>query len=582
MRARTFSHLSCMGGQRQPREADLPGSRCTHYFLCETNDRLWLPHLPSVRAHLADIAVSLCGGNEFCEAVTRNLVIQPVLVACLKNCTEGWMYKRRLAFDLDADENATMPSPQFVHAQFIAWLTGVFPDVDWRTAQCGIFAGKFADKPASLHVYFPEYCFEHGEHNSFRAQPTLMQQLTDKFAEYNLHIDVSIHTGGLKLPYMDKWLKFTPPRYRNESQQLVLSTQPIETFAELYNAFDPLVCNEDAAWHNMLNFPRLAQRPRIAPPAVVPLLVQPIGEIDHIVRRLYDAVPQWNGVPVTRKQARNGEGLQIIIPQSRYCPLKGADHSNASVAFAVLTTDLTLHIKCHKSNCAGRTAAFADSSLAEPTERAVVDRFNSRFACLQAGEVAQLPQRLADGTMSELRIMTQKQFIDQESRHGEKFGKLCYPRWWLLHEHARRYDMGIICSPTPRDIRFYNTWQSIRRDIAEIAVTLHDKPQAELRELCGNWLRLVENNICDNDADAIQYIFDWFAHGFQRPEVKPGVALVLLGPGGCGKGLTAKALVQIYGPPHGVFKNASELDGNYNSHYAEAAFLFIDEMEKVG
>jgi len=581
MRAPTFDLRRIPDVHAASSESGLPGGLSTHYYLCDVNTRFRFGNIPALRAHLADLACALCDGHEFAAADTCNLVLRPTLVACLKND----IHQRRVVFDLDADVDATLPPAPFIRQQFVAWLTEVFPTHDWQAAQCVIFAGSFADKPASAHVYFPDFSFAPGDHNKFANNRALLARLNVRFADYKLKLDDTIHNGGLKLPYMDKWVKTPPPRYRGKSQQLVLCEPVIiETWLDLYNICDPLVIASDAAYRNTIDFPAPVQRPRLEPAVGAPVVyVQPLANIDEIIRRLYDAVPQWNGTPVQRKQARVGQGLEILLPQHVYCPLKRGNHGNSGASFVILRTDRTLAIKCHKANCANKCIEVADPDIENLplNRRAVLDDYNARFAKLLGGAVAQLPARCDDGTMSELQIMSQKQFIEQQNITNEKFDKLPYPKWWLGNPFARRYDFGITCSPTTRDRRYYNTWQGVRCDVLDFAETLRNKPDAELRALAPNWLSLVETNICQNDADVINYVFNWFAHCFQRPHIKPRVALVLAGPPGCGKGLTANLIVNIYGKPHGVSVNASDMRGNFNSLYGTACVLFIDEMEKV-
>jgi hypothetical protein len=582
---RGFDAGCVAGAHSAAREADLPGGLSSHYLLCDRNTRLYLPDLTALRVHLARVAFALCGDAEFPWAVKHELCIRPVLVACLKNCfREHAQYRTRLVFDLDADDNATMPPPQVVREKFVAWLVDVFPNVcEWQHAQCVIFGGAFADKPASMHVYFPQYCFEENEDNRFAQHKPLTDRLTAAFSEWNLKLDVSIHTGGLKYPYMDKWIKSSPPKYRGASQQLLLMHNiDFDTWIELFSTCDPLVASNDAAYNNVLNFPRRAQRPRLetVQPSAPVVLVQPIVEIDNIVQRIYDAVPQWNRCVVIRKQARHGQGIEIFAPQSSYCPLKQLGHSTSGASYVVRRSDNSLLFKCQKGGCANKSMELADPNL-PAVQRNILERFNSNWVILEGNTVAQLPIHLQDGTYHPLKVMTHQAFTAQTKRNTEKIGKVYHPTIWLQHEHARRCECGLICSPTPVDPRYYNTWVGVRPDVAAMAATFATLDDAALRAMCPNWLSLVERNICNDDVAVRKFVFDWFAHCYQRPGDKPGVALVFTGPPGCGKGLTGAMIVNIYGSPHAVAVTASNLNGNFNSLYSNTCVMLIDEMEKV-
>jgi hypothetical protein len=592
MRGATFGWRSVPGAQGASREADLVGGLSSHYLLCESTTRLLFTNVPALRIALADAAHRGCDGLEYPHADCANLTLRPVLVAALKNCfAPDFAYRARVAFDLDGDENSTMPDDlNLVRLVFVEWLNEAFPTAgEFNDAQCVIFGGSFADKPASLHVYFPQFCWEPADHNRFANNTTLVDRLSQHFTQYGLKIDKSIHTGGLKYPYMDKWIKSgAAPCYRGKAQQcLLMHNVDFASWLDFFNLCDPLVISSDEAYENTLNFASPPQRQRVQPsaaaPASPPTYVQPIGEIDAIIKRVYEAVTQWSGCTITRKQARLGEGVQVLVPQHTYCPLKKAHHSTTGATYVILANDNTLIVKCHKSECAEQPSLHLCDDSLQSVERTILQRFNSEFCILDGNNVARLPTRLDDGTYSELKVMSHQHFIAETSRNHEKIGKVPFPRLWLQDQFARRCPLGLICSPTPCDPRYYNTWCGIRRDVLQYSEQhkLYELTDEQLRAKVPNWLRLVDNNICQNNADVQKYVFDWFAHCFQRPADKPGVALVLSGIAGIGKGLTANMIVNIYGAPHGISINASLLGSNYNSLFSQAAVLFVDEMEKV-
>jgi len=580
------------GAQAASREADLVGGLSSHYLLCESNTRLLFSNVPALRVALARAAYEGCLGLEYPWADTTLLVVRPVLVAALKNCFDSaFAYRARVAFDLDGDENSVMPDDlNLVRLVFVEWLNATFPTAgEFNDAQCVIFGGSFADKPASLHVYFPQFCWEPADHNRFANNATLVDQLSQQFVQWGLKIDKTIHTGGLKYPYMDKWLKSgDTPQYRGKSQQcLLMHNINFESWLDFYNVCDPLVISSDAAYDNTLNFAPAPQRLRLQPsaaaPASAPTYVQPIGEIDATIKRVYDAVPQWSGCIIARKQARLGEGVQVLVPHHTYCPLKQAHHRTFGAAYVILANDNTLVVKCHKSACADKPSLHLCDDSLQPVERTILQRFNSEYCILDGNNVARLPTRLDDGTYSQLKVMSHQHFIAETSRSHEKVGKVPFPRLWLQDQFARRCSLGLICSPTPCDPRYYNTWCGVRRDVLQYSERekLYERTDDELHDMVPNWLTLVKNNICQNNADVQKYTFDWFAHCFQHPGDKPGVALVMSGPAGVGKGLTAAMIINIYGAPHGISINASLLGSNYNSLFSQAAVLFVDEMEKV-
>ena len=74
------------------------------------------------------------------------------------------------------------------------------------------------------------------------------------------------------------------------------------------------------------------------------------------------------------------------------------------------------------------------------------------------------------------------------------------------------------------------------------------------------------------------YILDWLAHLFQYPGgERPGVALVLKGKQGTGKGCFAKQLGKILSPHSLHISSQHQLTGRFNEHLQDKLLVFVDE-----
>ncbi|KAK0349519.1 hypothetical protein LTR94_032792, partial [Friedmanniomyces endolithicus] len=87
------------------------------------------------------------------------------------------------------------------------------------------------------------------------------------------------------------------------------------------------------------------------------------------------------------------------------------------------------------------------------------------------------------------------------------------------------------------------------------------------------------NSMCAGDADNAHYLTQWFAHMFQRPREKPGVAPVVIGAKGCGKSTVADFVCRAIGRKHSVkIAQAKHLVGNFNAHLAGMLFCQAEEV----
>jgi hypothetical protein len=96
----------------------------------------------------------------------------------------------------------------------------------------------------------------------------------------------------------------------------------------------------------------------------------------------------------------------------------------------------------------------------------------------------------------------------------------------------------------------------------------------------GRWDLLewhLRHAICGSKEDEYEYLLDWFAHMFQFPFEKPGVALVLQGGRGWGKSILLQELCLRLGPHAFIAGNNRLLTGNFNSHLRNKLMLVVEE-----
>jgi len=96
---------------------------------------------------------------------------------------------------------------------------------------------------------------------------------------------------------------------------------------------------------------------------------------------------------------------------------------------------------------------------------------------------------------------------------------------------------------------------------------------------CGLYLDHLRHVICADDETSYQYLIQWMAHIFQRPDVKPNVAIVLKSVEGTGKGAMAEPLLDILGIHGNKTNGAYAIAGRFNGVVASRLLIVADEVD---
>jgi len=137
---------------------------------------------------------------------------------------------------------------------------------------------------------------------------------------------------------------------------------------------------------------------------------------------------------------------------------------------------------------------------------------------------------------------------------------------WLGWKHRREYKNGLIMAPEkPLEFDgYYNIFRGF-----------------PIEPVKGDWRlfqRLIRDGICSGNTDHYRFLMDWIASLFQHPDIRYGVAPVLRGDKGIGKGVLAKYLGQLLGSHYIALSNEHHLTGNFNGHLASSMLVFADEL----
>ena len=106
-----------------------------------------------------------------------------------------------------------------------------------------------------------------------------------------------------------------------------------------------------------------------------------------------------------------------------------------------------------------------------------------------------------------------------------------------------------------------------------------------VEEKAGDWSLFhdhIRDIVCGGDASLHEYVLNWLAHSVQRPHRPPGVAIVLRGGEGAGKGTFAKLVGDMFGDYYQSLTHSDHLTGRFNTHLACKVLLFADEAFFAG
>lgn len=169
-------------------------------------------------------------------------------------------------------------------------------------------------------------------------------------------------------------------------------------------------------------------------------------------------------------------------------------------------------------------------------------------------------------------VVTFSKTGDFEKRYCNKFfgsgrNAIKLGRAWLEHEDRRQYD-GAVFNPNGVPANFYNFWQGLA-----VKPTQGD---------CSLYLDHIRKVIASGEEKLADYILDFMADAIQNPGIRPGVALVLRGDQGVGKGVFVKYFAKLFGSHFAHVTNTNHFLGNFNGLLENKLLLFADEAFWAG
>lgn len=139
---------------------------------------------------------------------------------------------------------------------------------------------------------------------------------------------------------------------------------------------------------------------------------------------------------------------------------------------------------------------------------------------------------------------------------------------WMQSKFRRTYPEGIIFAPNRETEGAYNHWQGFSVEPS----TARDPSRG-----CKLFLKHLREVICDGNEDYYRYQLGWLAHMIQKPEDKPGVAVVYRGQKRIGKDTVFEYMGELFKNHYVTVANQDHMIGKFNQHQEKCLLLHVQE-----
>ncbi|HMP91041.1 MAG TPA: DUF5906 domain-containing protein [Kiritimatiellia bacterium] len=281
----------------------------------------------------------------------------------------------------------------------------------------------------------------------------------------------------------------------------------------------------------------------------------------------------WKG---GRSKTRYQEG-QIAYRYEIICPWH-TEHTGGGDTACVFYSEAGVPgFKCFHAHCADRKWRDVADKAGLPTA-SYIDELNEQFAVAVINGSAVILQETFNESLgkpdiqfmgvSDFGVLMRNEFITVRTDGGViELGKADL---WLKSRRRRTFRNGVTFDPSGKLYKeSFNMWRGFGIEPAK-----------------GDWSLLrdhIFNIICRGNEEHYEYLMAWLARVVQDPGgERPGVAVVLRGGQGTGKGVVCDGFGQIIGPHYLHLARRESLVGRFNSHLKDVLVLFADEALFAG
>lgn len=221
----------------------------------------------------------------------------------------------------------------------------------------------------------------------------------------------------------------------------------------------------------------------------------------------------------------------------------------------------------------GAVAVTENDIFTEYTQQEAIDFMNKHYALvLVGGKCLVMEKNFYDHALEHhtIRFFSINELGKYNGHRIIKIDKKNVPivTFWSMHKDAIRYDL-IVFDPSQ---------QPLPPNVFNLFRGLAYKPK---KGFWRKYLWHIHVIICNRNKKLTKYLLAWIANMLQGRQ-KPGVAPVLVGGRGTGKGLFVTILGKLFGRHFLHIVQRSQLTGNFNAHFREAYLVFADESFFAG
>lgn len=139
---------------------------------------------------------------------------------------------------------------------------------------------------------------------------------------------------------------------------------------------------------------------------------------------------------------------------------------------------------------------------------------------------------------------------------------------WMQHTNRRSYPKGIIFAPNREVAGAYNHWQGF---------SVEPIGGRDPQRGCHLFLRHLLEVVCCGNEEHYRYHLGWLAHLVQKPEDKPGVAIVYKGRKRIGKDTVFEYVGKLIRNHYITIANQEQMTGKFNAHQEKCLLLHMQE-----
>ncbi len=307
-----------------------------------------------------------------------------------------------------------------------------------------------------------------------------------------------------------------------------------------------------------------------------PFLVHVIGAINPTPYRQYEVMQAFP--PVGKKKStaavRVESGLTDVPPGSRNSSLtsfagklwnSGINGQELIAAMRARNDSFTHPLDDEEllSICGSAERNF--TTIDDP--ESIVKQLNREYAVITfGGKVRIMYEYMDDYGQPTQAFMTKQDFhlkIANLKKIWTKRGDVTAAHFWICHKDRRVYN-GLTFNPKSAPEGYYNLWRGFAVEPSEGD--------------CSLFLNHCSDVVCNGDKKHYIYLLSWLAHLVQRPEQKIGVAIILRGLKGTGKGVFMNTIGELFGKHYTLINHQKHLTGAFNAHLADTLLLGGDEI----